>query len=1801
MKNKQLNLLILEDNPVDAELIVTALEKEGFIINSTRVETEDDFKKALVKNPDLILAGCNLLPFSCNTALQIRNRLMADIPFIIVSDAINEKIAGECIKSGATDYVYKDRLAHLWYVVEKAIKRTDNDERKQAVKTLTESEEKYRFLVERIDEGIGNLDEKENFIFANRAAAKIFGYSKEELTGKNLKEFTTPEEFKKILKQTSIRKTGEISRYDLTIIRKDGEKRIISVSSNPVIDDSGKYKGGFGIFHDITERKQKEKLEHFQHELAVKCSENIELDEMFTYCLDAAINISEMDCGGIYSVDEDTGSLNLVCHKGLPDNFIKSVLKFEKNTKNARLVTAGKPIYGKHKEIGIQLNENQKTENLLAVAVIPVKYEGKVIACLNISSHTLNKVSVFARNALETTASQIGNTIAAIRVKEALQQSEKKYRKLAETVSDVIFTLDLEGKFTYFSPNFEKITGYSVVQFIGKPFTEIIAPEYLELTVNSFRKGLDSKKTQTFEIEFLLKDGKRLPLEINPSSLYNAEGQIIGRLGVARDISKRKEADIKLKESEEQFRTMVEHANDMIWTLDTQGRFTFFNRQAEIITERKFKDWNEKKYTPLIHPDDVETVNTAFIKTLSGESQQYTVRILKENNKVLILSVNTAPVYKKDKISGTVSFGRDITEHKKAEEKLKQKNTELNSFINNIPDMAWLKDKDSNFIVANKAFGDAVGMDTQYLISQTCEVCFGKEAAENFKKDDRKVIKSKKQIILEESIKDAQGNTIYLETIKSPIFTESGNVTGTVGVARDITERKKTEEALIQSEKNYREFFNNATDAIYIQDREGHFLDINQGAIDMYGYPKEFFIGKTPEFLSAPGKNDMKKIIGFVEDAFNDKPCQYDFWGIRKNGEVFPKIVRSKKGIYFNKDVVITFASDITERKKAEQALKHKLLVLSQPAGNTKDLKLIDVIDIDILQQLQDGFAESYEVASQIFDEKGNPITKQSNFSDFCKIIRNTKKGLEKCEISDANLISKTKKGLSVISSCKNFKELSDGAVPIFIGDKQVAVWSFRQKLTAELSEDEVRSYAVKIGTDADKLIKASRKLKIGTEQQFSKAISFLEIIVSDISLLGLQNIQQAREITKRIEAEENTKHYIKRLTVMSETAAAFNKCNTLKEVYKLLGQKIYELTDNSYVIVTSSDRENGAISIKEYFGFEKHIKSVLDILGKDPRKMSFLPDITEKKEKLVAAGKLKLIPNGLHSLSLGKLPEKACKIVEILLNISHIYSMGISFGKIAQGGIVILLKKDEIIRYKATIEAITKQASDVIHRKFAEEALRESEEKYRQLAETAKDVILLLDLEGNVKYVNNEGIRFTGYSEKELLQKNIRELLPSDQIHDLNERFAKRKKGEKSSFMYEAEFINKKGKNISIEVKTTLIIEQNKPAGVLVIARDITERKQTEKAMKEYKKDYQSLFESAGDAIFLINIDDTYKDVSKQACKLLGYSKDEFLKMQIQDNIIPEFHNDTKDKKKQLLAGGKVAPYEKIFLTKEKEKIPVEINISLVTDINNKPKYITSIVRDITERKKAEQSLIENEKQLQELNATKDIFFSIIAHDLKNPIAAVLGFSKLLLKNLKEYDIQKQKKFIRIIFQSVQNIDKLLENLLLWSRSQRGVLDFNPEKGNLYLLYTKTIKLLKLPAEKKSITIKNLIPEDIIVKADKNMISTVIRNLISNAIKYTHRGGEIIIKAQEIKEDNKQRHIKIAVKDSGIGIASDIQAKLFTITENVSTEGTDNETGTGLGLILCKEFVEKHGGKIWVESEEGKGSEFIFTIPMIL
>jgi signal transduction histidine kinase len=246
------------------------------------------------------------------------------------------------------------------------------------------------------------------------------------------------------------------------------------------------------------------------------------------------------------------------------------------------------------------------------------------------------------------------------------------------------------------------------------------------------------------------------------------------------------------------------------------------------------------------------------------------------------------------------------------------------------------------------------------------------------------------------------------------------------------------------------------------------------------------------------------------------------------------------------------------------------------------------------------------------------------------------------------------------------------------------------------------------------------------------------------------------------------------------------------------------------------------------------------------------------------------------------------------------------------------------------------------------------------------------------------------------------------------------------------------------------------------------------------------------------------------------------------------------------------------------------------------------------TQLEKTNLKLQKSEKHLKELNSTKDKFFSIIGHDLRNPLNALLGFSELISGNSRDYTSEEIQRYSKIINEAAKNIHLLIENLLEWSRSQAGTIDFNPEQTELSAMVTEIFKIFEIHADKKGVSLVSEIPEDTTVKADRNLLSTILRNLINNAVKFTPGGGQVRIFC---KQDEQE--ITISVEDTGIGMSEEQLESLFRMKSNVTMPGTSEEKGTGLGLILCKEFVDMHRGRIWATSKQKEGSTFSFTLPM--
>ncbi len=331
--------------------------------------------------------------------------------------------------------------------------------------------------------------------------------------------------------------------------------------------------------------------------------------------------------------------------------------------------------------------------------------------------------------------------------------------------------------------------------------------------------------------------------------------------------------------------------------------------------------------------------------------------------------------------------------------------------------------------------------------------------------------------------------------------------------------------------------------------------------------------------------------------------------------------------------------------------------------------------------------------------------------------------------------------------------------------------------------------------------------------------------------------------------------------------------------------------------------------------------------------------------------------------------------------------------------------------------------------------------------------------------------------------------------------------------------------------------------------------------------------------------------EVNKSIQSISGYHLNEIIGLKTTDLNMWKNNDDRHTFISELKTNGIVTENEYKFRKKSGELFTGLISANII-EINNEQSII-SVITDITERKRTEIKLKKSEAGLRELNSTKDKFFSIIAHDLKSPFNSILGFSELIHEKVTIRDYEGLENYTEIIKKSSNHAMDLLSNLMEWAMAQTGRKQFNPEYIDITALIKSSVELLHASVVQKTIHVTVNQPHNLIVFADRAMIETVLRNILSNAIKFTSREGKVIVTAEE-----KQNECVVSVSDNGMGISENNIEKLFRIDGDFTSPGTENEKGTGLGLILCREFIEKHNGKIWVESEPEVGSKFYFSLP---
>ena len=382
-------------------------------------------------------------------------------------------------------------------------------------------------------------------------------------------------------------------------------------------------------------------------------------------------------------------------------------------------------------------------------------------------------------------------------------------------------------------------------------------------------------------------------------------------------------------------------------------------------------------------------------------------------------------------------------------------------------------------------------------------------------------------------------------------------------------------------------------------------------------------------------------------------------------------------------------------------------------------------------------------------------------------------------------------------------------------------------------------------------------------------------------------------------------------------------------------------------------------------------------------------------------------------------------------------------------------------------------------------------------------------------------------------------------------------------------------------------------------VVNDITERKKAEEALRESEEKQRiaslyarSLIEASLDPLVTIDAHGKITDVNTATENATGLTRNELIGTDFSDYFTEQAK--AKIVYQKVFEQGKVVDYPITIRHSSNKLIDVLYNASVYHNEDGKILGVLASARDITERKRIEEEIKLKNDQLNLLNAEKDKFFSIIAHDLRSPFQTLLGFSPSKPEELLTYPLEKVQRLAINMRTSANKLFNLIENLLEWSQMQRGLISFNPKSINISDKIGDIVALIRDTSDKKMIDISISIADDLTVLADKQMFESVVRNLVFNAVKFTHNEGKITISAHVTTNSS----VEISITDTGIGMNKNIIDNLFRLDANIGRKGTEGEPSTGLGLIICKDFIEKHGGRFWVESEVGKGSTFRFTLP---
>ena len=1450
----------------------------------------------------------------------------------------------------------------------------------------------------------------------------------------SLRTLIHPKDREYVEKSWSQTKENQLLDIEYRILT-NGELKWVHTKTNSTVNDGEKSGPISGFSQDVTERKQAETLTYAQRNLARLVSTTISLEDALPQCLNTELDVSGMDCGGIYLFDSHRQSLDLAYHQGLGNGFIQEVSTYKADAPNVQMILAGMMFY--FGEADLRSQNTYQEEDLRSLAVIPILDHGHTLGCINIGSHTLDQIPEIARRAIEVITVEVGAVIAHLQTEALLRASEEKYRSLINSQESAIFTVDMDGVFHYMNQIGAAQLAASPDKIIGKTLHDLLPLQTANWLLNHVRMVISIGQGMVTEHQNTA-ENKLSWQRVSIQPIRNADEKVKLSVVNSLDITERKQAENALALSEKKLQSLIASQTHFVIRINMEGKYIYWNPQFE------------KEFGWIHHPEGLQNANS--IKTVCAHHHQRVIDVVQEcvSQPGQVFSVELDKPARNGGVRTTLweficitdennqpseiqCMGVEITDRKKAEKALSESEEKYRLLAENISDVIWIMDiKSLRFSYVSPSVLQLRGYSADEVLAQDVSANLTPASGQYLAKViPERLVEFEQGIIrvytdeFEQPCKD--GSIVWTESttrfVKDP---ETGKLE-VYGVSRNITDRKKAEAAIHMIEKRNTALIEHAPDGIALVDGDGLFLFVSPSAYRMLGHNEGEIIGT------------------------------------QSRGKVHPQDVHLLKNL----------RNKIQSRPDESQTIEYRFLH-------------------------KDG---SYHWLESTY----------------------------------TNMFSEP----SINGIVVNFRDVTD------------------RKLTEEITRQQSEQLQL--------LYEASQRLNrtLDVKEIYQTICDFMAIIAPSDTLF--------------ISAFDHETQLI--------TCSAYWMSGTWLDVAPFPAIPLEEEGKGTQSRVIHSGQP---MLLNDYQSFMKTSQKVYYVDDETNKVTNEGPE--EDDEDVTRSAMI--------------VPLKTGGVVKGVIQVSSYHLDAYTSDQLK------LLEALSLHIASAEQNAMlyTKMLNELNERKQAEIALRNSEEKYRVLIESFDNVIVSIDRQGVILYMNEVAAKRMGGIAKEMIGKTMVELFPeevvSEQLQHIEQVF-----NEDKGVVYDTVImIQGKPRWYSASIQP-IHDEDGVIQQVLVNSYDIHDLKTSQQKLEELNRtleervnqrtaEVQDLYNNAPAGYHSLDANGNILLINQTELSWLGYSLEEVLGHSILNLFSPDSIATFRENFPAFKERGWLRDLELELVRKDGSLIPILVNATAVYDEQGNYTMSRSTVLDNTDHKAADEALRNANLELARAMRMKDEFLASMSHELRTPLNGILGLSEALQLDVYGPLNEKQKTTLGHVEDSGRHLLELINDILDVSKIEAGKFELEMLPCSLGDICQSSIHLTKGMAGKKHQKVNfTMNPASININADARRLKQVLVNLLSNAVKFTPENGSLGLEVTKTDADNI---VHISVWDNGIGISAEDIKKLFQPFVQLDSSLSRQQTGTGLGLTLVQRLVEMHGGSIEIQSAPEQGSRFTVALPCL-